>query len=126
MNFHRTEHWPVGLCILCCAVAPMLCIVFALANTKHTQLHFYHFCPSKRSSSVSKHVEQSPSSKSRVRMSAWSEWSKESKTVEGGQTREWFNCLVQSSDVMHETGSHLNLCGLLLRGNPFHTFQVVM
>ena len=60
-----------------------------------------------------------------VRMSAWSEWSKESKTVEGGQTREWFNCLVQSSDVIHEAGSRLNSFGLLLHRNPFHTCQVV-
>ena len=60
-----------------------------------------------------------------VRMSAWSEWSKESKTVEGGQTREWFNCLVQSSDVIHEAGSQLNSFGLLLHRNTFHTCQVV-
>ena len=58
-------------------------------------------------------------------MSAWSEWSKESKTVEGGQTREWFNCL-QSSHVMHETGSRLKSCGLLLHRKPFHTFQVLI
>ena len=47
------------------------------------------------------------------------------KLSKGGQTREWFNCL-QSSHVMHETGSRLKSCGLLLHRNPFHTFQVLI